>query len=149
MSHITVINNAPMSRLRFRDFQSLKSGRDEFSRRGLVSLRASLPGEIVAQVAAAFPDSAELQERCLRWVLRGLQTDKAVRKVKTDAEVSANAAGIRHAPYHAPERRPTIAEYLHEHGRPSDAELAEHPVFANEYFEHLIRDVAAVLGDNT
>lgn len=43
-----------------------------------------------AIVDAAFETDAQ-RASCLRWVLRGLPLDKAIRKVETDAEIAANA----------------------------------------------------------
>ena len=83
------VNETAMAVLKFGDFLSLKSGRDQFSRLKLPALRKAVGQDVAAAVEAAFP-SEELQAKCCRWCLRGLDTDKAIRKVKTDAEVSEN-----------------------------------------------------------
>jgi hypothetical protein len=43
-----------------------------------------------AAVDGVFEKDAQ-KAACLRWVLRGLPLDKAIRKVETDAEIAANA----------------------------------------------------------
>ena len=40
-------------------------------------------------VAADFPDDPKAEASCLRWILRGLSADKAIRKIRTDLEVTA------------------------------------------------------------
>ncbi|MBX9790525.1 MAG: hypothetical protein K2Y37_16520 [Pirellulales bacterium] len=88
------LNSSPIETLRFSDFAGLKSGRDEFSPLSLEQLRERVTAIDVEKVSESFPD-LKSQANCLRWILRGLDTDKAIRKVKTDAEVSANSAYSR------------------------------------------------------
>ena len=90
------LNATPMERLRFGDFLALKAGRDEFSRLKLDALRARVSAEQREAAEAAFPDDAKLLAQALRWMLRGLHTAKAIRKVKTDAEISQQAAGSKY-----------------------------------------------------
>ena len=45
----------------------------------------------VNAIIDAFPGDPDNQAKALRWVLRGLLPDRAIRKVKTDLEVSENA----------------------------------------------------------
>lgn len=87
---IDEINATLMNQLRFRDFAELKSGRDSFSRLKLAQLATMVSCSDVAAVEAAFEHDRE-RASCYRWILRGLNQDKAVRKVKTDAEITANA----------------------------------------------------------
>ncbi|HUY93581.1 MAG TPA: hypothetical protein VMV10_32940 [Pirellulales bacterium] len=87
---IDEINATPMDQLRFRDFLRLKAGRDTFSRLKLDALREMVSIIAVREAESAFDDPKQ-QSVCLRWVLRGLDADKAVRKVKTDLEVGENA----------------------------------------------------------
>jgi len=87
---IDEINSTPMDLLRFRDFLRLKSGRDTFSRLKLDTLREMVSITAVREAEGAFADTKQ-QAVCLRWVLRGLAPDKAVRKVQTDLEVSEHA----------------------------------------------------------
>lgn len=88
---IAYINQMPMERLRFQDFRELKAGRDEMSKLRHPALRERVGVEAHDAVEAAFDDDRH-QATCFRWLLRGLNVDKAIRKVKTDAEVSENAA---------------------------------------------------------
>lgn len=78
----------PMERLKFRDFARLKSGRNDMSNLRLPQLRRLVPDH--AAVDAVFEKDAQ-RASCLRWVLRGLPLDKAIRKVETDAEIAASA----------------------------------------------------------
>lgn len=84
----------PMDRLRFKDFASLKCGRDEFSKLRLPKLTAMVDQQVVEVASGAFDDGKDVAA-CLRWVLRGLPVDKAIRKVKTDLEISENARAAR------------------------------------------------------
>ena len=88
---IACTNRMPMERLKFQDFRELKAGRDEMSRLRLPALRERVGAETRDVVEATFDDDRH-QATCFRWLLRGLNVDKAIRKVKTDAEVSENAA---------------------------------------------------------
>ncbi len=84
----------PMESLRFRDFVRLKvGGRDEFSGLGLDQLKQMVPEHL--KVADAIEGEASIAS-CLRWVLRGLPLDKAIRKVRTDLEVAENAKAVKH-----------------------------------------------------
>jgi hypothetical protein len=90
------INQTPMSRLRFRDFQRLKSGRDTFSRVKLDELVGMVPLEDLREIETEFEFDefghyARHRASCLRWLLRGLTVDRAIRKVKTDLEIMDNA----------------------------------------------------------
>lgn len=80
--------DTPMEELSFEDFVNLKSGYDEYS-----TLRYR---DLVCMVLdSADVDSVlrndKLLASCLRWMLRGLPMEKAIRKVQTDAEVAKNA----------------------------------------------------------
>ncbi len=86
------INQTPMPELRFRDFLALKSGRDRFSNMSLPVLREAVPQDVIAAVTEFIDeDDEDLQARCYRWFLRGLEVERAIRKVLTDAEVGENA----------------------------------------------------------
>jgi hypothetical protein len=74
---------------RFRDFAELRSGTDKWSKLRLPALREAL-GEGFAPVAESGLDE-EHQARMARWALRGLPSDMALRKVKTDMEIASNA----------------------------------------------------------
>lgn len=91
---IDTINATPHEDLRFRDFLCLKSGRDSFSRIRLKELTTLVSIYALDSVREAFEHESD-QAKCLRWILRGLDTDKAIRKVKTDNEVTMNAISAR------------------------------------------------------
>jgi ribonuclease HI len=90
-SELDRIISAPLSSLGFKDFLQLKCGRDRFSTMKLAELKTSVPRSDCVIVSSDFPDDPKAEATCLRWMLRGLPVDKAVRKVKTDAEVAAKA----------------------------------------------------------
>ena len=74
---------------RFRDYAALKSGTDKWSKMRLPQLKRVL-GDTFAEVANSELDD-EHQAKYARWLLRGLPSDMALRKVKTDMEIAANA----------------------------------------------------------
>lgn len=85
----------PMQFLRFQDFMRLKvGGRDEYSGLRLDQLKQLVPEHL--KVAEAIEDEAAIAS-CLRWMLRGLPLDKAIRKVRTDLEVAENAKAVKYA----------------------------------------------------
>ena len=83
--------NSPMHELRLWDFASAKSGRDAFSNMRLPKLLDAVSSQIAEAARQAFPNDDALVAKCLRWHLRGLDSGKAIRKVKTDLEVASNA----------------------------------------------------------
>ncbi len=88
----TIINRivkTPMRDLTFTDFATLRSGRDRFSTTRFAELRAGVLPNEYARVKLAFPKRRELKS-CLRWMLRGLPIDKAIRKVAVDRAIQSN-----------------------------------------------------------
>jgi hypothetical protein len=83
----------PMEHLRFRDFMELKCGWDEYSKLRLPALREMAPEHELVDVV--LEENERQIAACLRWMLRGLPIDKAIRKVQTDEEVARNAIGIK------------------------------------------------------
>ena len=77
-------------RARFRDFAGLKSGWDYWSARELPELRRRA-GDDAAQAVRAVVVGDANEAAVLRWHLRGLPVSLAIRKVKADAEIHANA----------------------------------------------------------
>lgn len=76
---------------RFRDFVALKvGGKDQYSYLGYAALRSQISPTDRRKVEAALEIHAD-RAKVYRWMLRGLPADYAIRKVKTDLEVSANA----------------------------------------------------------
>ena len=86
---------APMDSLSFKDFIRLKCGRDEFSRMKLINLKTAVSHPNCLAVAAEFPDDSKAEASCLRWILRGLPAEKAIRKIRTDLEVTAKVRSRR------------------------------------------------------
>ncbi|WP_407355178.1 ribonuclease HI family protein [Methanolobus sp. WCC5] len=73
----------------FRSFAKLKvGGLDAFSRKRLDELKKEAGKNPSSQVLKEFPDDASLQASALRWMLRGLAMDLAIRKVKVDAQIA-------------------------------------------------------------
>lgn len=101
---IDQINAKPMEQLRFKHFANLKSGRDKFSRLKLAQLREMISAEAYEAVVAEFGDG-KTAEKCLRWICRGLNSDKAIRKVHTDLEIGGNATDKRLLDDRTPEEK--------------------------------------------
>ena len=80
--HLQRVIETPIENLHFRDFSRLNSGSDQYSWMKLPRLReAVIENE---KIAKEFPDDEESLSKCLRWMLRGLDAEKAIQKVKTD-----------------------------------------------------------------
>ncbi len=78
------------NKAKFKDFAQLRTGgRDSLSKLTLENLREHYG--INSLVEDAFPDDKD-KAKAYRWMGRGLPEEMAVRKVKTDLEVSQNAA---------------------------------------------------------
>lgn len=91
LSHVL---RTPIRFLRFQDFMRLKvGGRDEYSGLRLDQLIPLVPEH--SKVAEVIEDEAAIAS-CLRWMLRGLPLDKAIRKVRTDLEVAENAKAVKY-----------------------------------------------------
>src|SRR5262245_39925440 len=85
------LNTTPTDKLRFKDFSRLRvGGKDEWSGLWGDGLAAKLDPADVAAVAAELPPGRG-RDAALRWVARGLRPELAVRKVRTDREVSERA----------------------------------------------------------
>jgi hypothetical protein len=82
------IINAPCDSLNFGDFAKLKSGRDSFSGMKLPELQDSVSVMDQRSIVETFVQNESAQASCLRWMLRGLDCQKAIRKVQTDLEIS-------------------------------------------------------------
>lgn len=91
-SPIDRINNTPMDALRFKDFVRLKvGGYDQFSALRGKTLESKVSPDIITTIREALPHDRKSQHSAIRWVLRGLEVSRAIRKVKTDLEVGENA----------------------------------------------------------
>jgi len=84
------LNSKPMKKLRFKDFANLKvGGRDSFSKIKEEDLDV-LIGNDDKKLIESQLNGEKLILTAKRWVARGLQARKAVRKVKTDEEIRMN-----------------------------------------------------------
>jgi hypothetical protein len=86
------LNTLADEQIRFRHLRDLKvGGRDEFSRLDVLALVDRVDRAEVERVQRSLtpPQWAP----ALRWLLRGLRLDLAIRKVRVDAEVGRLAAG--------------------------------------------------------
>jgi hypothetical protein len=80
----------PMPELRFRHFASLKvGGRDQYTPLKLAQLKLLVSDSDIVDVALDHDEKAVAS--CLRWILRGLPIEKAIRKVRTDLEIAEQA----------------------------------------------------------
>lgn len=86
---LEIISTTPMEDLRFRHFVKLKCGWDEFSSIRLPKLIERVDNQVYEAARTNFDDD-KLVASYLRWHLRGLPIDKAIRKVVTDFEISEN-----------------------------------------------------------
>jgi hypothetical protein len=78
---------------KFKDFASLKTyGTDGFSRLKLSQMAEIIPQETIERFVTVF-DGETHALTAMRWHLRGLSIDYAIRKVKTDLEIRANMVG--------------------------------------------------------
>lgn len=93
------INSTAMDGLRFKDFLQLKSGRDQFSTYKETELMEALGNAEYQSLLAEFGGSITEANKAARWILRGLNKDKAVRKIKTDLEVTANSKAVEYIEY--------------------------------------------------
>lgn len=87
---INRLQKKKMSQLRFKDFMNLKTfGRDSVSSMKESDLIALInPNDIKIIQDENLPK--EFQLMAYRWIVRGLQVNYAIRKVKTDMEVREN-----------------------------------------------------------
>lgn len=73
----------------FKSFVQLKiGGMDSFSRKRLAELQKEAGEKVSSMVQIEFPKNLTHQASALRWMLRGLATDLAIRKVQVDVEIS-------------------------------------------------------------
>jgi hypothetical protein len=89
------IKHTPITSLGFGQFAKLKSGRDNYSAMKLPELRKSISEAELQFVSDTFTHDDKLQAACIRWMLRGLDRDKAARKIQVDLEISAKGTGKR------------------------------------------------------
>jgi ribonuclease HI len=76
----------------FKDFANLRTGGlDGFSKFTLATLRMRAGDQATELITQAFDDDPKAQASALRWALRGLSVQRAIRKVKVDIELAANA----------------------------------------------------------
>ena len=61
----------------------------------LLELQAAVSEMQWRLVVAAFVNDEAARASCVRWMLRGLDTDKAIRKVNTDLEITEKAISKR------------------------------------------------------
>jgi hypothetical protein len=85
------VKNSPMGSLSFSHFAKLKSGFDDYSAMKLPALQKAISEAEQRTVTEAFVDDEKSQAACIRWMLRGLDCAKAVRKIRVDLEISAKA----------------------------------------------------------
>lgn len=91
MNLIEYINSTPMELLKFRDFKNLKVGsKDAYSKLGYDALIVKVPVAELKEIQEHLSGDVKAIEQCIRWILRGLNYNKAIRKVKTDLEITMN-----------------------------------------------------------
>lgn len=96
---INYLNQAG-DRAKFKEWLNLKSGRDQFSSLRGAKLDEAVPEEVKDAIAVGAPlatakcltdeEKDELYPKVLRWWLRGLKAEYALKKVRFDAEIARN-----------------------------------------------------------
>ncbi|MHA1253722.1 MAG: hypothetical protein ACTSRP_27395, partial [Candidatus Helarchaeota archaeon] len=87
---ISKLNNTPMNKLRFKDFARLKvGGFDKFSKMKMDKLDSIISAEDKILIENELTDE-NLILQAKRWVARGLEVRKSIRKVKTDQTIKNN-----------------------------------------------------------
>lgn len=74
---------------KFKNFASLRSGRDGFTKMKLDQLVSHVDNDKVMKIEQNIPTNAA-RASALRWVLRGLSTEQAIQKAKVDEEINQN-----------------------------------------------------------
>lgn len=83
---LEIVLAKPAEELNFRDLFLLKSGKDKWSKLSLAQLEELQRG---VKVPDDFDDKNKAS--CLKWMMRGLPIDKAIRKVDVDRSVAESA----------------------------------------------------------
>lgn len=84
------LNKTSNKKLKFKDFATLKTfGRDKYSNISYNDLVKMVSKETLDILINEFNQEKYI-ETSLRWILRGLNTDLSIRKVKTDIEITNN-----------------------------------------------------------
>jgi len=81
-ANVAIVTDEDLERLQIR-------GTDTFSRIRLPDLLPLVETAIVEQARSAFPDAPASQAVTLRWYLRGLNFDLAVRRAARSAQIEA------------------------------------------------------------
>lgn len=85
---ITYINQSDS--LRFKDFLNLKTfGLDKYSSMKMEKLESIIPVDQQTIIKSHFQNNRHIL-MAYRWMARGLKTEQAIRKVKTDLEIKQN-----------------------------------------------------------
>lgn len=76
----------------FKDYAGLKTyGMDAYSHLGQAELDEYMEGKGLECIKEHFPDDPKAVNSALRWCMRGLLCEDAIRKVEVDQEISLNA----------------------------------------------------------
>jgi len=85
---IQVINQTPMDQLTTAQLLELRTGgNDQFSNVSFTVLMGLVSEADLTQLQAAFPHNRRSVCNAIRWMLRGLQLDRAIRKAHVDLAV--------------------------------------------------------------
>lgn len=87
---IEMINATPIEQICSKDYIRLKvvNQRDRYSSMKRPVLMENIGKDKVAAIIERIED-AKYQEAAMRWILRGLETDRAIRKALTDMQVQS------------------------------------------------------------
>jgi hypothetical protein len=88
------LRSLPLEKLRREDFAAVKSGRDEFSAMRKAKLVEAVATQDYETICTPL-EKEKYQLSALRWMLRGLSVEKAIRKVEVDREIGHEIAERR------------------------------------------------------
>ena len=110
---IKSINSTPIGKLKFKDFMNLKTdGIDGFSKMKKEKIEQLLTKEDSERIDREL-EKERIRLSAKRWVARGLEVEKAIRKIKTDEEVRMNAERTKTSAYsYEDEEDEDIWDYL-------------------------------------
>jgi hypothetical protein len=84
-----IINFLEIKNPKFKDFAALRSGRDQFTKMDLHQLVKQIDDDYYKEIEQKLESSAE-KAKAIRWILRGLSKEHAIRKVWVDEEITRN-----------------------------------------------------------
>jgi ribonuclease HI len=82
------------SKAKFQDYLNLKSGYDEYSKKGLRQLKQLISPQDQEKILKDWLGNDHYLAKVYRWYLRGLPPEMAIKKVEVEAEIEEKITGI-------------------------------------------------------